>query len=71
MFLTPNLNVDSCKDSWLRKPDQAFIEKYDSIVPDISELVNYNIGLLEVEPEFVWISGSRYLSEMYWIEYCW
>ena len=34
--------------SWvLRKPDKAFIENYESIVPDIVELANYNIGLQE------------------------
>ena len=35
---------------WLpaaRKPDKAFIENYESIVPDIVELANYNIGLQE------------------------
>jgi len=32
----------------LRNPDEDFIQKYDSVVPDISELVNYNIGLQEV-----------------------
>lgn len=30
-----------------RKPDKAFIENYESIVPDIVELANYNIGLQE------------------------
>lgn len=32
----------------LRKPDQQFIDNYDTIVPDITELSNYNIGLQEV-----------------------
>lgn len=35
-----------------RKPDKNFIENYDSIVPDITELANYNIGLQEApEPK--------------------
>lgn len=32
----------------MRNPDEDFIQRYDSVVPDISELVNYNIGLQEV-----------------------
>lgn len=31
----------------IRKPDKIFIENYESIVPDIVELANYNIGLQE------------------------
>ena len=27
------------------KPDEKFIENYSSIVPDITELANYNLGL--------------------------
>ena len=38
----------------LRKPDKAFIENYDSIVPDIVELANYNIGLQEVGLRRFW-----------------
>ncbi|CAL1154799.1 unnamed protein product [Cladocopium goreaui] len=37
-------------------PDYDFITKYDSIVPDISELVNYNIGLAEVQETMAWIN---------------
>ena len=33
--------------SALRKPDKMFIENYESIVPDITELANYNIGMQE------------------------
>ena len=29
------------------KPDKVFIENYTSIVPDITELANYNIGIAE------------------------
>ena len=29
------------------KPDKIFIENYTSIVPDITELANYNIGIAE------------------------
>ena len=38
------------------KPDKNFIENYDSIVPDITELANYNIGLQEVQDTMAWIS---------------
>lgn len=38
------------------KPDKAFIENYESIVPDIVELANYNIGLQEVQDTMAWIS---------------
>jgi len=37
-------------------PDEDFIQKYDSVVPDISELVNYNIGLQEVQETMAWIN---------------
>ncbi|CAK9101557.1 40S ribosomal protein S6 [Durusdinium trenchii] len=38
------------------KPDKNFIENYDSIVPDITELANYNIGLQEVQDTMAWIN---------------
>jgi len=38
------------------KPDQSFIENYTTIVPDITELANYNIGLREVEDMLRWIN---------------
>ena len=31
------------------KPDKNFIENYTSIVPDITELANYNIGIGEAD----------------------
>eukprot|EP00438_Fugacium_kawagutii_P007550 Skav227032 [mRNA] locus=scaffold635:42932:52073:- [translate_table: standard] len=38
------------------KPDQRFIETYTTLVPDITELANYNIGLDEVEATLRWIN---------------
>lgn len=38
------------------EPDKTFIESYSSIVPDITELANYNLGLTEVEETLRWIS---------------
>ncbi|CAJ1458060.1 unnamed protein product [Effrenium voratum] len=38
------------------KPDKMFIENYESIVPDITELANYNIGMQEVADTMRWIN---------------
>ena len=37
------------------KPDASFIRDYATLVPDVSELSNYNIGLQEVEETLRWI----------------
>ncbi|CAE7762972.1 unnamed protein product [Symbiodinium microadriaticum] len=44
------------------KPDKIFIENYDSIVPDITELANYNIGLPEVRETLEWINTIETLD---------
>jgi len=41
------------------KPDKAFIESYSSIVPDVTELANYNIGLTEVEETLQWVNSLQ------------
>ncbi len=47
----------------MRNPDEDFIQSYDSIVPDISELVNYNIGLQEVlSREWHGCGATRWIS---------
>ena len=38
------------------KPDETFISTYTTLVPDITELANYNIGLAEVEATLRWIN---------------
>ncbi|CAK9055728.1 40S ribosomal protein S6 [Durusdinium trenchii] len=37
-------------------PDESFIETYTTLVPDITELANYNIGLDEVKETLRWIN---------------
>jgi len=44
------------------KPDKVFIENYTSIVPDITELANYNIGIAEVEETLRWINTVEALE---------
>jgi len=39
-----------------KKPDKIFIENYESIVPDITELANYNIGIPEVMETMHWVN---------------
>eukprot|EP00913_Durusdinium_trenchii_P013837 g12990.t1 len=43
-------------------PDKTFIESYSSIVPDITELANYNLGLVEVEETLRWISTLQTIA---------
>jgi len=43
-------------------PDKTFIESYTSIVPDITELANYNLGLAEVEETLRWITTLQQIA---------
>ena len=60
-LITPKSKLPQLAMAALRNPNHDFITKYDSIVPDISELVNYNIGLVEARP---WHSRHHWILKL-------